>query len=56
VQSFRTTNVFRCEYRLGSSHFVLWQQARDGSRDIPRVRFVRDVRDLFASPGTNVFL
>ena len=56
VQSFRTTNVFRWEYRPGSTLFVVWQQARDGSGDLPRVRLGRDVRDLFGAPGTNVLL
>jgi hypothetical protein len=56
VRSFRTTNVLRWEYRPGSTLFVVWQQARDGNGDHPQVRFGRDVRDLFATPGTNVIL
>ena len=56
VQSFRTTNVLRWEYRPGSALFVVWQQARDGAGEIPRVRFGRDVRELFQAPATNVLL
>ena len=56
VQSFRTTNVLRWEYRPGSTLFVVWQQARDGAGELSRVRFGRDVRELFRVPATNVLL
>jgi hypothetical protein len=56
VQSFRTTNVLRWEYRPGSTLFVVWQQARDGAGELPRVRFGHDVRELFQVPATNLLL
>ena len=38
-RSFRTTNVLRWEYRPGSTLFVVWQQAREGSVDDGSFRF-----------------
>jgi hypothetical protein len=55
-RSFRTTNVLRWEYRPGSTLFVVWQQAREGSLPDGSFRFGRDFRDVFATPGRNVFL
>ena len=55
-RSFRTTNVLRWEYRPGSTLFVVWQQAREGSVDDGSFRFRRDFHDTFNTPGKNVFL
>jgi len=48
--------VLRWEYRPGSALFVVWQQARDGAGELPRVRFGRDLRKLFQTPATNVLV
>ena len=55
-RSFRTTNVLRWEYKPGSTLFVVWQQAREGSTSDGAFRFGRDFRDLFSAGGKNVFL
>jgi Domain of unknown function (DUF5916)/Carbohydrate family 9 binding domain-like len=55
-RSFRTTNVLRWEYRPGSTLFVVWQQAREGSVDDGSFQFRRDFHDTFNTPGKNVFL
>ena len=55
-RSFRTTNVLRWEYRPGSTLFVVWQQAREGSAVDGAFRFRRDFHDLFSLEGRNVFL
>lgn len=56
VQSFRTTNVLRWEYRPGSALFVVWQQGRDDVADNGDFRFGRDLGRTFSAPATNVFL
>jgi hypothetical protein len=56
VKSFRTTNVFRWEFRPGSTLFVVWQQAREDSTPVADFRFGRDFREAFRIPGRNVFL
>jgi hypothetical protein len=55
-RSFRTTNVLRWEYKPGSTLFVVWQQAREGSVDDGAFQFRRDFHDTFNTPGRNVFL
>jgi hypothetical protein len=55
-RSFRTTNVLRWEYKPGSTVFVVWQQAREGSVSDGAFRFNRDFHDLFSAAGRNVFL
>ena len=56
IRSFRTTNVFRWEYRPGSALFVVWQQGRDHFVPIGEFDFSRGFSDLFAAPATNTFL
>jgi hypothetical protein len=56
VKSFRTTNVLRWEYRPGSTLFLVWQQARNGSGSDGVFRFSRDAGDIFAGDATNVVL
>jgi hypothetical protein len=55
-RSFRTTNVFRWEYRPGSTLFVVWQQGREESLALADFRLGRDVRGAFGAPAQNVFL
>ncbi len=55
-RSFRTTNVLRWEYKPGSTLFIVWQQAREGSVADGAFRFSRDFHDTFSTPGKNVFL
>jgi hypothetical protein len=55
-RSFRTTNVFRWEYRPGSTLFVVWQQGREESLPLADFRLGRDVRGAFGAPAQNVFL
>ena len=56
VRSFRTTNVLRWEFKPGSTLFVVWQQAREGSAPHGDFRFGRDFGGVFRSPARNVFL
>jgi hypothetical protein len=55
-RSFRMTNVLRWEYKPGSALYVVWQQMREDSTTIGRVRFRQDLQDLFGLPASNVFL
>jgi hypothetical protein len=55
-RSFRTTNVFRWEYRPGSTLFVVWQQGREENVPLGDFRFGRDFRGVFGAPASNVFL
>jgi hypothetical protein len=55
-QSFRTTNVFRWEFKPGSTLFVVWQQGREDSTESGRFRFGHDFGGLFEIPARNVFL
>jgi hypothetical protein len=56
VKSFRTTNVFRWEFKPGSTLFAVWQQARESSIPVADFRFGRDFRGIFGIPSQNVFL
>jgi len=56
IRSFRTTNVFRWEYRPGSALFVVWQQGRDHFVPMGDFEFSRGFGDLFEAPSTNTFL
>jgi Domain of unknown function (DUF5916)/Carbohydrate family 9 binding domain-like len=55
-RSFRTTNVFRWEYRPGSTLFVVWQQGREENVPLGSFRFGRDFGGVFGAPASNVFL
>ena len=55
-RSFRTTNVFRWEFKPGSTLFVVWQQAREEDEAMGRFRFGHDFGSLFGAPASNVFL
>lgn len=54
--SFRTTNVFRWEYRPGSTLFFVWQQGREELADTGSFDAARDLGHVFSVPGRNVFL
>ncbi|MEO7192800.1 MAG: DUF5916 domain-containing protein [Vicinamibacterales bacterium] len=56
VESFRTTNVLRWEYRPGSALFVVWQQGREGFVSQGDFRFGRDLGRTFSAPAENVLL
>jgi hypothetical protein len=56
AKSFRTTNVFRWEYKPGSTLFVVWQQARQNDVVPGGFRFNRDAREIFGVPPYNVFM
>jgi hypothetical protein len=56
VQSLRTTNVLRWEYRPGSALFIVWQQGREADRERGDFRFGRDVGGALTAPASNVFL
>lgn len=54
--AFHSNLVLRWEYLPGSTLYIVWSQARDGEGLGYQTSFGRDVRDLFATPMTNVFL
>ena len=54
--SFRTTNVFRWEFKPGSTLFVVWQQGREFEGSRGDFRFGRDYHDIFATPASNTLL
>ncbi len=56
VLTFRTTNVFRWEYKPGSTLFVVWQQGRDGSASYAGSGIGADFGHLFATPASNTVL
>jgi len=56
IKSFRTTNVFRWEFKPGSTLFVVWQQAREDSVPVADFRFGRDFGGIFNVAARNVFL
>ena len=55
VRSFRMTNVLRWGYRPGSTFFAVWQQGRGDSANRGDLRFSRDIRGVFDTPGDNTF-
>jgi hypothetical protein len=55
-RSFRTTNVLRWEYRPGSALFIVWQQGREDVAADGSFQYGQNVKDLFGTPATNVFL
>jgi hypothetical protein len=48
--------VYRWEWRPGTALFVVWQQSRQDSEFPGSVSAGRDLRALFGSPSTNLFL
>lgn len=57
-RAFNSTMVIRWEYRPGSTLYVVWTQAREGSASPNNIEFDRDLRGLFSSESSadNVFL
>ncbi|MCK5055931.1 MAG: carbohydrate binding family 9 domain-containing protein [Candidatus Aminicenantes bacterium] len=55
-KSFRGTVVFRWEYRPGSVFYLVWTQNRIDFSNPGDFRFQRDLGDLFAAPGDNIFM
>lgn len=56
VRNLRGNAVLRWEYRPGSALFFVWQQERSGFEPIGDFNAGRDVRDIFDTTPTNVFL
>lgn len=56
VRNLRGNAVLRWEYRPGSALFFVWQQERSGFEPIGDFNASRDVRDIFDTTPTNVFL
>ncbi|MBC7364425.1 MAG: hydrolase, partial [Candidatus Aminicenantes bacterium] len=55
-KSLRGTVVLRWEYRLGSLLYLVWTQNRADYSNPGDFSLGRDLRNLFTSPGDNVFL
>jgi hypothetical protein len=56
VRNLRGNAVLRWEYRPGSAVFFVWQQERSGFAPIGDFNASRDIRDIFDTNPTNVFL
>jgi hypothetical protein len=52
VRSFRSNMVFRWEWRLGSTVYLVWQQNRFAERELEAVGPI-DLLDAFRPPGDN---
>jgi Domain of unknown function (DUF5916)/Carbohydrate family 9 binding domain-like len=55
-KSLRGTVVLRWEYRPGSLLYLVWTQNRADYANPGELRLGRDLGDLFAAPGDNIFL
>lgn len=55
-KSFRGTIVLRWEYRPGSVFYLVWTQNRADFSNPGDFSFRRDLGDLFAAPGDNIFM
>lgn len=55
-KSFRGTIVLRWEYRPGSVFYLVWTQNRADFANPGNFSFRRDLGDLFAAPGDNIFM
>ncbi len=55
-KSLRGTIVLRWEYRPGSVLYLVWTQNRADFSNPGDFNFGRDLGDLFAAPGDNIFL
>jgi hypothetical protein len=55
-KSMRGTVVFRWEYMPGSLIYFVWTQNRADYANPGNLRLWRDLGDLFAAPGDNIFL
>jgi hypothetical protein len=55
-KSLRVNAVFRWEWRLGSTLYVVWTQNRQDSTSLGRFELGNDASDLFAAPADDVLL
>jgi hypothetical protein len=55
-KSLRGTVVFRWEYRLGSTLYLVWTQNRADYRDPGDLSLGRDLGNMLRSPGDNIFM
>jgi hypothetical protein len=55
-KSLRVNAVFRWEWRLGSTLYVVWTQNRANDANAGDFELGRDVGNMFDSPGDDVFL
>ena len=55
-KSLRGTAVFRYEFRPGSAFYLVWTQDRNDFANPGDFRIGRDLSDMFAAPGRNVFM
>lgn len=55
-KSLRVNAVFRWEWRLGSTLYVVWTQGRTNDAHPGDFELGRDVGDLLGAPGDDVFL
>ena len=55
TRAVRGNVVARWEFRPGSMFTVVWQQSRNESDALRRLRAVQDARSALTAPGTNVF-
>ena len=55
-KSLRVNAVYRWEWRLGSTLYVVWTEQRENSNDAGTFAFGRDARALFRAPPDDVFL
>ncbi len=55
-KSLRGTVVFRWEYRLGSTLYLVWTQNRADYQDPGDLSFGRDLGHMLGAPGDNIFM
>ena len=54
--SFRSNVVFRWEYMLGSTLFLVWQHNRSDFNSVPNFDFTTNLGSIFTAPATNTFV
>lgn len=55
-KSLRANAVFRWEWRLGSTLYVVWTEQRQDFSNPGKFRFGRDARRMLAAPADDVFM
>lgn len=53
---FRSNFVARWEYRPGSTLYLVWEHARSSSEDAYRAGWGSNLKAMFRTPATNVFM
>ncbi len=53
---FRSNFVARWEYRPGSTLYLVWEHARSSSEDAYRAGWGSNLKEMFRTPATNVFM